>query len=144
MRLDKESQALENQGKRRCRQCIYLELQNWEEWMKGWWGWNDTERTLASCIQPHQQSASWHQHFLNISKTLRMRCWKQSIVLNGYQRTTGIFLLIARAVKSHVLYRSRVCLENHPDSYVPSELLSAWAQFLSVWTRVNLPNPQWK
>jgi len=42
--------------------------------MKEWWGCNHTERTAASCIQPHQQSASWHQRFLNISRILRTRC----------------------------------------------------------------------
>lgn len=119
--------SLRKSRQKRYRQSIYL---TWEERMKGWWGWNATERTLALCIQPHQQSASWHQHFLNISKTLRTRCWKQSIVLNLYQRTTGIFHLIARAVKSHVLYMSRARLENHPNNHVP---FSCWVPELNFY-----------
>lgn len=74
VRLGKESQVLEIRGKRMCRQNTSLQLQEWEKLMKELWGCNDTERTAASCIQPHQQSASWHQHFLNISRILRTWC----------------------------------------------------------------------
>lgn len=73
--------------------------------------------------------------------------FKRSILLSLYQGTTGIFHLIARTVKFH----SFICCAWEDSVWKPilttTFLLSSWVpelNFLSVWTRMDLPNPQRK